>query len=68
MPTSDDDSIGVSNEDFFEEGFFLEETLVDKKFSSEYGKRHNYEPDTTDILSDLALSIELICLSTKNDV
>ena len=66
---SDKDMIGVSDEDFLdEEGLNFEETLLEKKFSSEYEKGHNYETDTTDILSDLALSLELICLSTKNDV
>ena len=67
MNDSDDSSVEELN---------VDEIIFEKNLRERYGKSVSaqnklgikYEPESSEILSDLALSMELVCLSTGNTV
>ena len=66
---SDGEPIDSSDEDSFVEIMKFDELCTEEDFeSSKYKKRNDIEPENTGILSDLALFLELICLSTRTSV
>ena len=67
--SDDGESTDSRDEDGFLETIEFDELGTEEDFeSSEYEKRNHTEPENIGILSDLAVSLGLICLSTKNHV